>query len=207
MPGADLGSPSPPALWDLIVRASHWGIAGAVFSNEIAHQGRQCCPVWIGWVGLGLLGVRLIWGLVGSRAARFSSFPPDPRRAIRHLRTLFAGRPGLYFSHNPAGALMAYALWAVLAVLIGTGIMLSGPNPMLAAERQAVIGADDRSESETLGEADEREGGNLVEDVHETMANLLLLLVSLHVAGVVVEGIALRRNLVAPMLFGARRKK
>jgi cytochrome b len=210
MRGADLGGPCPPALWDPIVRASHWGIAGVVFGNEILTKGGSAVHVWIGWIGLGLLGVRLIWGLVGSKAARFSAFPPDPKGAIRHLRALFAGKSGLHVSHNPAGALMVYALWVVLAVLIGTGIMMSGPNPMLAAERQTVVNSNDWSKLETLGgeaSTDERDGGNLVKGLHETMANLILLLVSFHVAGVAVEGFALQRNLVMPMLFGARRKK
>lgn len=200
---------SPPALWDLIVRVSHWGTATVVFTNEIITKGGSVVHVLVGWVGLGLLVVRLIWGLAGSTSARFSSFPPDPKRAIGHLRALFAGRPLLYVSHNPAGAMMVYALWTVLAVLIGTGIMMTGPNPM-AAERQAVVRSIDLSAAQDLGEGDETEeseGGNLVRGVHETMANLILLLVSLHVAGVVVEGIALRRNLVVPMLFGVRRKK
>jgi cytochrome b len=210
MPETDLGGASPPALWDLIVRTSHWGIAGVVFSNEIITRGGSVAHVWVGWIGLGLLAVRLVWGLVGSKAARFSSFPPDPRRAVDHMRALFAGRPGKHPSHNPAGALMVYALWAVLAVLIGTGIMMSGPNPMLAAERAALVNSDDWSKlvvSADGEEGDERKGGDLVKGVHEAMANLILLLVSVHVAGVAVEGFAMQRNLVVPMLFGAGRKK
>lgn len=197
-----------PVLWDRVVRLSHWGIAGAVFANEIFSRGGSVVHVWIGWAGLGLLALRLVWGLVGTRPARFSSFPPNPNAALRHVRALFDGRAQRYRSHNPAGALMVYVLWAALAVLIGTGILMSGANPMAVAERDAIVNSNDWSglvEARDDVAGDQREGDHLVKGVHEAMANLILLLVGIHIAGVAIEGFALRRNLLVPMLFGIGR--
>lgn len=200
----ELGGASPPALWDRVVRISHWGIAAVVFGNEVVTRGGSSAHVWIGWIGLGLMALRLVWGFVGPREARFAAFPPSPKRALAHLKDLLAGAPKAHGSHNPAGALMVYALWAALAVLIGTGIYMSGPSPLAVTNQEAVVNSNDWSGlvSDGIG-ADERSGGHLVKSVHEAMANLVLLLVSVHVAGVVIEGLAMRRNLVRPMLFGA----
>ncbi len=199
----DLGGASPPALWDRVVRVSHWGIAAVVFGNEVITRGGSAAHVWIGWVGMILLVVRLIWGVTGPREARFSAFPPDPKAAVGHTRDLLAGRPRLYGSHNPAGAIMVYALWASMAVMTATGFYMSGPNPFGAAQQEAAVNSDDWS---TLGTTDsESSAGDLVKMVHGTVANLILLLVSLHVGGVFIEGLVMRRNLILPMVFGDRK--
>lgn len=194
---------APPDLWDPVVRISHWGLAAAVFLNALLTREGSVAHIWIGWAGLSLLALRLVWGFVGPAEARFSAFPPNPRAALRHLRDLVARRPRAYRSHNPAGALMIYLLWALLAVVIGTGIAMTGTTPLGAAERQMAIETADWSTLD-LGEGD-HEGREALEEVHEVAANLILVLAFLHVAGVLVEGRLMRRNLVRPMLAGERR--
>ena len=105
--------------------------------------------------------------------------------------------------HNPAGALMAYVMWAALAVVIGTGIAMTGTGPFGAMERKAAVETEDWSTLD-LGES-KGEAGEALEEVHEVAGNLLLILAALHVGGVVIESRAMRRNLVRPMLGGARR--
>ena len=203
MTRSDLGGESPPALWDRVVRISHWGIAAVVFANEVFTRGGSAAHVWIGWIGLILLVVRLIWGVTGTREARFSAFPPDPKAAIVHTQELLAGKPRHYRSHNPAGAIMVYALWAAMAVMMATGFYLSGPNPFAAGQQEAAVNSDDWSQ---LGATEaEGSGADLVKAVHGAVANLILLLVSLHVGGVFIEGLVMRRNLVLPMVFGDRK--
>ena len=201
--GRETSGTTPPDLWDPVVRISHWGLAVVVLLNAVLTKGGSLIHVWIGWVGLTLLALRLVWGLFGPAEARFSAFPPNPRAAIGHLRDLVARRPRPYRSHNPAGALMVYLLWALLAVVIGTGVAMTGTTPLGAVERQVAIESADWSTLD-LGESD-REGRKALEEVHEVAANLILFLVFLHVAGVLVEGRLMRRNLVRPMLTGDRR--
>jgi cytochrome b len=155
---------------------------------------------------MALLLLRVIWGVLGPYEARFSAFPPNPAAAIRHLGALVAGRAREHRSHNPAGAMMAYALWASLAAVTLTGlIMTGGATPMEVAREKAAVASGDWSALIKKGESSE-EGDNTLrhtaEEIHEVAANLMLLFAVLHVAGVVVEGRALRRNLVAPMLLG-----
>lgn len=199
----------PVTLWDPIVRLTHWTIAVVVLVNAVLTEGGSAIHLWAGWAGLGLLVLRLIWGLLGPGEARFSAFPPNPVGALSHLAALLAGRVREHPSHNPAGALMAYALWATLAVLTATGlVMTGGKTPMQLDEQRAAVAAGDWSVL-VDDEASEDEGddgfGEAAEEVHEVAGNLILVLVLLHVAGVVVESRALRRSLVRPMLFGDRK--
>lgn len=199
-------------LWDPIVRITHWGSAGIVLTNALVTKGGSVPHVYLGWGLMALLLLRLVWGGLGPREARFSAFPPNPVAALRHLRDLVAGRVREYPSHNPAGALMVYAFWAMLALVVATGlVMTGGATPMQVALDKAAVESGDWSVliKESDGESSgEDEGGfrDGAEEVHEVAANLLLFLAALHVAAVLLESRALRRSLVAPMLLGERRK-
>lgn len=202
---------APPSLWDPVVRLSHWGIAVAVLGNALVTKGGSVTHVSLGWLAMALLVMRLVWGVLGPREARFSAFPPNPVAAIRHLGELLSGRVRHYPSHNPAGALMVYAFWAALAVVIATGLYLTGgETPMQVAADNAAVASGDWSAliKDNDGESSEEDKGlrHTVQEVHEVAANLLLFLAALHIAGVFVESRAMRRNLVTPMLLGDRRK-
>lgn len=202
---------TPPLVWDPVVRLTHWGIAVAVLLNALVTKGGSLTHVSLGWLVMALLLLRLVWGALGPAEARFSAFPPNPVAAIRHLRQLLSGQVGHYPSHNPAGALMVYAFWAVLAVVTATGLVLTGgATPMQVAAEKAAVASGDWSALIKDSEGESSDGDkslrHTVEEVHDVAANLLLLLAALHVAGVFVEGRAMRRNLVAPMLMGERRK-
>jgi cytochrome b len=76
-----------------------------------------------------MLALRLLWGLVGPREARFSAFPPSLRRALAHIREIRAGKVHDQPSHNPLGALMVYAIWGTLGIIIASGIAMAGLPP------------------------------------------------------------------------------
>jgi cytochrome b len=203
---------TPPDLWDPVVRITHWGLAVIVLMNAVLTKGGSSVHVWLGWIGMALLGLRLVWGVLGPAEARFTAFPPNPRAAVRHLWSLISGRVGRYPSHNPAGAMMSYALWGALAVVIATGlVMTSGQTPMQVAENKAAVA--EGNWAVLVVEGDEGDAGkelwfrDLAEEVHEVAANLILVLAALHVAGVAVESLAMRRNLVVPMLAGFRNRR
>jgi cytochrome b len=203
-------APRPPILWDRIVRISHWGIVTVILANEIFTKGGSPVHVWFGWGGLALLVLRMAWGVIGNPEARFSAFPPNPLAALAHIKQLFAGKPHSYASHNPAAAMMAYALWAGIAVMVATGLTMSGPDPFAVAERQATIDSGDWSQlvkTADAGEGGAEEASAWVKDVHEITANLILLLLALHIGGVIVESVMMRHNLVPAMLVGRRKDK
>lgn len=195
--------------WDPLLRLAHWGIAVVVIANYAFTKEGGSVHIALGWAGMALLLLRLIWGFVGPREARFASFPPNPMAALRHLGGLLRGKAPPYPSHNPAGALMAYALWACLGVITLTGLGMSGVSPFAQADLEAAVAEGDWSVLlEEDGEAEgESPNGDVLEEVHEVAANLILILALLHVAGVAVESRAMRRNLLAPMLITRRGRK
>lgn len=198
-------------VWDPLVRLSHWAVAVAVLSNYLLNRAGGTWHIWIGWALLAVLAVRFAWGFVGPQEARFSSFLPNPFAALRHIQALLRKLGGKretlpeYPSHNPAGAVMIYALWAMLALVCITGlVMTGGAIPVQMAQQQAIVETGDWS---TLVQADEEgedagegAGGAWAKEVHEVAANLVVILALIHVAGVALESRALGRNLVRPML-------
>lgn len=184
----------PPARrrWDPIVRITHWSIALAVLANALVTEEGSGPHIWVGY-GLGaILGLRLLWGLVGPAEARFTAFRPSPRKALAHLRDIRAGRVTPHVSHNPLGALMVYAIWGCLLTIIATGIAMAGPPPWndrateTGHDETAVVAQAHEDENEGEEEEEEHEEGPLGE-IHETAANLLYLLILLHLAGVIFE--------------------
>lgn len=200
----------PPAIWDPVVRLSHWVIAGVVLGNALFTKAGGITHVWFGWIGMSFLVLRLVWGFVGPVEARFASFPLRPQAALAHLKQLACGKPREYRSHNPAGAAMVYALWSLMAALIVSGLMLTGgATPFEVARQKAAVASGDwaalAQASESDDEGADKVSRKVVEGAHEIASNLLIALVVLHLGGVLVESAALRRNLVRPMLLGARR--
>jgi cytochrome b len=189
---ADLGSPPPILVWDLPTRLFHWSLATAVTAAAlIAYLG----PAW--WLDLHLaagylvgllLGLRLVWGLFGGEESRFRSFCYSAAELARHLRGLLRGHPPRYRGHNPAGALMIFTLLAVL-----TGMLVSGLLGLGGVEQQGPLAG-------LLGYA----GGRLALDIHAVLALILLFLVAGHLAGVLIESLLSRENLVTAMITGRK---
>ena len=198
--------------WDPLVRLTHWGVAAAVLLNGLITEGGEGWHVWIGYAAAALLGLRLLWGLTGPEEARFSAFPPSLTAARAHLSDLLAGRGATpQRSHNPLGALNVYAMWTALAVVAATGLWM-GPEVEEGGAREASLfvtaaladegereheDEDEASGAVREGEAEEDEA---LEEIHESAANLLLLLAALHLGGVAVETRRGDRALLGRML-------
>ena len=164
-------------VWDLPLRVFHWLLAGsfaAAFATGDADRWRDV-HAELGYTIIALVVFRIAWGVFGTRHARFGAFPLAPAAALAYVRSLLAGRPVHYVGHNPAGAVAIYLL---LGLALATG--LSG----LAAYAEL--------------------GGKWVEEVHEALANAMLVVVVVHLAGVVVGSLAHRENLALAMLTGRK---
>ena len=164
-------------VWDFFVRVTHWSVAALVLAELTVLDEDWAVHRWAGYVVLGLVALRLIWGLIGPQYARFSSFPPSLKAARTHLAGLLRRRRKLHLSHNPLGALMAYNLWASLIAVCVTGIMMT---------TRTFWGAD------------------WVEESHEIIANWVLISVIFHVVGVVFDTRYTKVNLVRAMITGQK---
>lgn len=166
------------AVWDPLVRLIHWSLALTILLNGAFTDDESKLHEWVGYVALGLVGVRLLWAVIGPQNARFTAFPPNPARAVRYLRALLAGDRTVHLSHNPIGALMVYNLWFSVIALGVTGYMMT---------TLRFFGID------------------WVETAHETLFNWLILSVALHVAGVAFDTWRSGVNLVRSMVVGRKR--
>lgn len=193
--------------WDPVVKVTHWSIVTAILTNAFLTEEGSGTHIWVGYALAAILALRLLWGLIGPAEARFSAFPPSPKRALGHLRSIVAGKKEFHRSHNPLGALMVYAIWSILAVIIASGIAMAGPPSMAfvdpmersnEATRKTDVeqGVHDDEKVEEGAEDDEAEW----EELHETAVNLLYILIVLHIAGVAFEARRSGREILLAML-------
>ena len=188
---------TPAPAWDPIVRLTHWCVAFGVILNATIVEDESLLHIWIGYTVIAFVTLRLLWGVIGTEEARFTSFPPNPSAAARHLRDMLAGRHRTHRSHNPLGALMVYALWGMIAVVAATGLMMES-NPFPASYQGGFF--------EIFEEVERGHGsGGFIKEIHEIAANMLLFLAALHVGGVFLESKLSGVNLVRAMVSGRKR--
>jgi len=165
-------------VWDPIVRIFHWTVAGGVIANLTFLKHEETPHIYVGYAVITALSVRLIWGVIGRRHARFTSFVPGPRGLLRYGRAMIAHCEPRYVGHNPAGAAMIVVLMLLLAIVGTTGWMMG---------------------------LDRFWGVGWVETVHEVTANILIGAVALHVIGAIVESVRHRESLPLAMITGYKR--
>lgn len=96
-------SPERIRVWDPLVRIFHWALVGGFATAFIVEDGLLGVHVWAGYLVLSLIAVRLIWGLIGTRHARFSDFVRKPSDVLAYVRDALRLRAPRYLGHNPAG--------------------------------------------------------------------------------------------------------
>lgn len=176
--GAGAGRATPTVkVWDPLLRLFHWSLAACILGAFLVEEGDTAHQL-LGYTALGLVALRLLWGLVGSRHARFSDFVRGPRAVGRYLRERMAGTSRRRLGHNPAGAVMVLVLLAGVAAVGTTGWM------------------------QTL---DAFWGAEWLEELHEALAYGLLAFIGVHVLAAIVESVHYRENLVAAMVHGRKR--
>ncbi|MEO5374840.1 MAG: cytochrome b/b6 domain-containing protein [Alphaproteobacteria bacterium] len=179
-------------VWDLPTRVYHWTqlalVVASLYTGFVAPESWMGVHVAAGYGLVALIVFRLVWGIYGFEYSRIASFAYPPRRVIESLRGLFLLRPPHAIGHNPLGAMMVFALMAVLIALTATGLMVLG-----GEERQGVLRG---VISFDIGAA--------AKEVHEGLVWTLMAMVALHVTGVVVESVLGGDNLAWAMITGDR---
>jgi len=123
VPASALASPRNVLVWDVPVRVFHWlmvlTFAGAYLTAESERW--RLAHVTLGYTMGGLVAFRLVWGLIGSRHARFASFVKGPAAVVRYVRSMWGPRPEHHVGHNPAGALAIVLLLAMAVAVTASG--------------------------------------------------------------------------------------
>lgn len=168
-------------VWDAPTRVFHWLLA---LSFALAYASGEeerwlVLHVTMGYTVAALVAWRLLWGLIGTRHARFADFVRGPVAWARYARSLLRGAPEHFRGHNPLGGAVI-----VTMLLLGALVPLSGWSALYGLPSPGVAHA--------------------LEEVHEALANAFIALVVVHVAGVIVSGWLHRDNLVRAMLTGIK---
>jgi cytochrome b len=176
-------------VWDLGVRVFHWLMVAAVATALVTGLSgpRNLLNIHIAASAAigGLVAFRVLWGLMGSTYARFSSFPIHLTAINANLAGLVAGRRSRYRGHNPLGSLMALALLAIISLSVMTGVITLG-------------GVDKQG---PLAFAVTYVSGKAAQRLHLALAYGLLALIAGHLLGVAYESIQARTNLPLAMII------
>lgn len=192
MSASNVSTSSMPGIkvWDTFVRTFHWSlVAGCLlaflsgeFHFPVMHQ-------WIGYSLCLLILARIYWGFRGSHFARFRSFLFSWQETQTYIRSMFTGHPKHYLGHNPAGALMVFALLGLISAILASGLLtlsvidFEGPLLFLA----------NRVSDET---------SYCIRDIHDLLPVIGLILVGLHLLGVWSGSWLHRENLIRAMITG-----
>jgi cytochrome b len=177
-------------LWDGPTRLVHWGLVIALgVSWWTAETGHLEWHRWSGYSALGLLVFRVLWGFVGSEAARFSSFLKGPGATLAYLRTLSSRAPSTTVGHNPLGALSVVAILLSLIVQITAGLFAVDV---------------DGFESGPLSYLISFEQGRFASKIHGINFTILQILTVLHLTAIAFYLVYKRTNLIGPMITGRR---
>jgi cytochrome b len=164
-------------VWDWPVRVFHWTLAASVIGAYVTGESEDFERLHhtLGWVAAGLIAFRVVWGLVGTRYARFSEFVRGPAQVWSYIKSLRSHAPQHFVGHNPVGAMAVILLMGLTALSVYTGWLALADN---AAE--------------------------WLEEAHEIAANTLITLVLVHVIGVLWSSRTHGENLLKAMLTGRK---
>jgi len=189
-PSAPVAELRAVRVWDLPTRLFHWVLALAVVGSVVTAKIGGNATAWhfrLGYLVLGLLLFRIVWGVVGGHWSRFATFVRGPGTVLRYLRGQARPDEHLDVGHNPLGAGSVIALLTILAVQVSTGL--------IADDEIASVGPLNRFVDTATGLA--------ATAWHKTGGQWIIVgLVVLHIAAIVFYKVRHDKDLVGPMLRG-----
>ncbi len=165
-------------VWDCFTRIFHWLLVIAFCTSQLTAEEWDTAHEYVGYIILGLIVFRIIWGFAGPPNTRFIAFVKAPSLIVLHLKNMLSGQHTAEAGHNPVGGAMVIVLLVWLALTGITGwisVTLSGTT------------------------------AELFESIHETLGQFSLLLIAVHIAGVLVMSLLERQNLARSMIDGKKR--
>jgi len=122
----DARPPRPTTrVWDPFVRLFHWSLVLSFGVAWFSSHPAETLHHWAGYAAAALILMRLLWGMIGTRYARFSQFVRKPATVARYLSNVVSSKEARYVGHNPAGGVMVMALIAAMATTALTGWMMT----------------------------------------------------------------------------------
>ena len=181
-------------VWDPLVRIFHWTLAASFAIAFLVEDELLGVHVWAGYLVLALIAIRLVWGLIGTRHARFTDFVRGPRTVLTYLKDLAQFRAPRYLGHNPAGGIMILLLLLSVGITGLTGLGVYGAEEFAGPLAYFMQGLP-------------QDWGHSLEEVHEFFAYFSLVLIVFHLIGVLVSSLSHGENLVRSMVTGWKSKE
>lgn len=194
-------------IWDILIRIFHWILVICFFTAYLTEDDFLDIHIYAGYLITGLLAFRIIWGLIGTKYARFDNFIYSFSTIKQYLLSLVTTHPKRYLGHNPAGGLMILLLLISLTLTVTSGIAMDDePLSINSAQQNSLVNytnfiSDDDHDNNEHNRSEQHE---FMEEIHEFFANVTLLLVFIHVGGVIVSGKIHKENLVKAMITGKK---
>ncbi|MGD9000813.1 MAG: cytochrome b/b6 domain-containing protein [Granulosicoccaceae bacterium] len=201
-------------VWDPVIRLFHWTLALAFVVAYATGEEESAIHTYAGYLILALIIIRIVWGFVGTRHARFSDFLYSPSEALGYISDLITNvKVKRYVGHNPAAAWMVFALLISLSMTVFSGLKLEAaegrgllaentPVTMVSGDFLVSSAYADDDGHEHDGEGHDEEGDEFWEEIHEFFANFTLLLVFAHIGGVLLSSFRHKENLIRSMFTG-----
>ena len=196
---------APVKVWDIVVRVFHWSLVLFFTVAYLTGEEETQLHSWSGYVVLGLISFRIIWGVIGTRYARFWNFIYSPAHTFAYARSLFSGQVKHYLGHNPLGGWMIITLLLFIGFTSWTGLeveAVDGKGP-LALEFNLIQPAY----AHDSHEHEDKEGGEFWGELHEFFADATVFLVFLHIGGVFFSSRIEGENLARAMVTGYKQPK
>jgi len=194
-------------VWDIGVRLFHWSLVIVFIIAYLSGDDDSDIHVYAGYIVLGLVIFRIIWGFIGTQHARFKDFIYSPSEIIGHAKGLFTGKVKSYRGHNPLGGLMVLALLFTLILTVISGLKVYGEEgygPLAQSTSSYFISSANASSPDEDNERHHENGDKEEwwEEIHEFFSNLMLFLIVFHIAGVIISSKIENKNLVKAMITG-----
>ncbi|AUH32838.1 cytochrome b/b6 domain-containing protein [Paracoccus tegillarcae] len=184
------GQPEKVKLWDPLLRLFHWLLAALVIANWLLGQfgpTDMSLHFWFGYAILALLIFRIVWGFVGPEPARFSNFLRGFGTIRDYARGMFRREPSLWPGHNPLGALAVVAMILALLFQVVTGLISDPEDFINVGPLAGAVGSDIATEAPGW---------------HAFGANIILILVLLHISIILFYRVWKNEDLIRPMITG-----
>ncbi len=193
-------------VWDILIRIFHWSLVLAFTIAYLSEDDFEDLHVYSGYVVLGLISFRVLWGFIGTRYARFSNFIYPFAETKKYLSSLLSREPKHYLGHNPAGGLMVVALLLSLFATTVSGLKVygvEGHGPLADNGYEISIISEARADDDE-GKHEDSPEEEFWEEIHEFFAEFTLLLIFIHIAGVLLASLIHGENLVRAMITGKK---
>jgi len=204
-------APNEVKIWDPLVRIFHWSLVATFAIAYLTGDEESRLHELAGYAVLGLVAMRIVWGFVGTRYARFRDFVYRPSTVAAYAKSMLAGKPKRYLGHNPLGGAMIVALLVALLATGATGLAAQqaqeGSQTVATITARVAAWTPDIVARAVADDDEDGHGGKqegVWGEMHEFFANLTLVLVGLHIGGVLLGSLAHRENLVRAMFTGRK---